>query len=139
MFEKIKNAEKIIQTFNEWPSFHDAEVHRVVLDRSGSEGPTLEAQIHVFKTTNEVNASGHYVHNHDSIVTFRFTGVDLLQLDDFNRQNVLSSLDITSIDPGQHEGRLLSVRMPSIYGLDIEFECMQCEVTDVHPYDDRSS
>ncbi len=46
---KIAGAERVLDIFGAWPSFHDAEVLSLRLDRSGlSGGPELEAEIHVF-------------------------------------------------------------------------------------------
>jgi hypothetical protein len=81
-----EHAEKLTHIFGEWPSFHVAEVVCLVLDRSGSEAPTLEAQIHVFAVTSDLDANGHYVLANHTLVTLRFTKVALLELGGFNRR-----------------------------------------------------
>ena len=45
----FENEEKLIDIFGYWPSFHDAEILRIRLDRAGSDGPSLTADIHVFE------------------------------------------------------------------------------------------
>lgn len=52
----VENAAALEAIFGRWPSFHDAEVLRVALDRSGDDGPTLELVVHVFVMTGEVDA-----------------------------------------------------------------------------------
>ncbi len=131
----IENAGSLEVVFGRCPSFHDAEVLRVVLDRSGDDGPTLEAAIHVFEMTSEVDSRGYYVLRHHTEVVFRFTGVVLSRLQWFNHQNVLSSLEISELDPRDHEGRAFRVEMPSSYGLEAEFDCKRVVVASVRPYE----
>jgi hypothetical protein len=119
----VGNAESLSRIFGRWPSFHDAEVVRVTLDRTGDDGPTLEAVIHVFESTGVVDSTGHYVLANHTEVTFRFLDVAECSLEGFNHQNVLASLEITEIDPSEHEGRQLRIELPSLYGLDATFEC----------------
>lgn len=132
---KIENAESLEFVFGRWPSFHDAEVLRVVLDRSGEDGPTLEAAIHVFEMTSEVDSRGYYVLRHHTEVVLRFTGVVLSRLQWFNHQNVLSSLEISELEPHEHEGTRFHVEMPSSYGLEAEFDCKRVVVASVRPYE----
>lgn len=131
----IENAESLEFVFGRWPSFHDAEVLRVVLDRSGEDGPTLEAAIHVFEMTSEVDSGGYYILRHHTEVILRFTDVALSRLQWFNQQNVLSSLEITELNPSEHEGRAFHVEMPSSYGLEAEFECKNMVVASVRSYE----
>jgi hypothetical protein len=130
----IGNAELVTGIFGRWPSFHDAEVLRVTLDRSGTEAPTLEAVVHVFHMTDEVGPGGFFVLENHTLVTLRFLGVELEEITGLNRQNVLQQMKISPIDPARHRGRGLSVKMNSSYGLDASFECTRCEVTDARPY-----
>ena len=130
----IEHAEKLTHIFGEWPSFHDAEVVCLILDRSGPEAPTLEAQIHVFAVTSDLDATGHYVLANHTLITLRFTEVALLGLDGFNRQNVLFELLITDLAPSTHDGRRLLVKMDASYGIGAAFECVRAVVTDVRPY-----
>jgi Immunity protein 50 len=133
----FENSATIESIFGRWPSFHDAEVLRVVLDRSGDEGPTLEAAIHVFEMTSDVDPRGYYVLKNHTEVTLRFTDVVLTRLQWFNNQNVLSSLEISDIDPNQHDGKRFRVELPSSYGLEAEFDCKRAIVVEVRPYRPR--
>src|SRR5262245_26846346 len=114
---EFENAEELLSIFGGWPSFHDAEVLRVSLDRSGSEGPTLEAVIHVFEMTSEVDSKGFYVLTNHTEVSLKFTEVSLSRCQWFNHQNVLASLEVDELNPSEHEGRRFRVTMPSLYGL----------------------
>ena len=61
MVDLVGAAERLTRIFGDWPSFHDAEVTRLVLDRSGPDGLTLDLEIHVFEATSEVDPAGFYV------------------------------------------------------------------------------
>src|SRR6266550_5444997 len=98
----IEHSDKLTGIFGRWPSFHDAEVLRLALDRTGPEGPTLDVQIHVFAATSEVDSTGHYVLKNHTLVTLRFTEVAVENLQWFNKQNVLFELAIVDIDPDAH-------------------------------------
>ena len=131
----IEHRDRLTSIFGQWPSFHDAEVIRLVLDRAGPEAPTLETQIHVFAATPEVDSTGHHVLTKHMLVTLRFTDVDLESLDSFNEQNVLFELSFSSIPPVEHEGRGIRVEMASSFGLAAAFECKRAIVTGVEPYE----
>jgi hypothetical protein len=129
-----ENATQLESIFGRWPSFHDAEVLRLSLDRSGEDGPTLDVVIHVFEMTSEVDAKGFYILKKHTEVTFRFTHIVLLQMQWFNDQNVLSSLEVAELDATANEGRRFRVAMRSSWGLEAEFECQRAIVLNVRPF-----
>ena len=93
--DKIRNSNLLTEIFGEWPSFHDAQVLKIVLDRAPSGefcGPALEAYIHVFEITSEVDKDGFYKLTNHTHVELAFLEIDELSLEDFNHQNVLNSL-----------------------------------------------
>jgi hypothetical protein len=133
--ELITGADRVTQIFGDWPSFHDAEVLRLVLDRSEPDGPILEIQIHAFEPTSEVAPSGYYVLKNHTLISMRFKGICLQEIKWFNHQNVLMSLDIFPINPEDNEGLRIGVEMLSSYGMEAKFQCVGCEVTDVQPFE----
>jgi hypothetical protein len=132
--EGIENAEALSDVFGYWPSFHDAEVVRIALDRSGPQGPTLDAAIHVFHMTSDVDASGHFVLTHHTLVVLRFTKIVLRDLHGFNSQNSLSGLNIVAIDPTQNEGRRYGVGWDANWGIEADFDCQSITVVSVEPF-----
>jgi hypothetical protein len=131
----VENAGALSQVFGEWPSFHDAEVHTMLLDRSGAHGASLEAQVHVFRMTDEVDAQGFYVLTHHSLVGLRFDDISLVQLRWFNTQNALSDLLLEAVDPQANEGgRRYRVRFGSAWGVEAELLCNRIAVTSVEPF-----
>ena len=131
---QIQNSLDIEKIFGGWPSFHDAEVLRLTLERSGADGPTMETIIHVFEATKEIDSQGYYITKNHVDVTLTFINVEAIRLEGFNHQNVLMSVEVAESDPIQQEGRRWHVRMPSIYGLDAEFNCDSVIVSKVQPH-----
>src|SRR5437899_3230604 len=83
----IRGAEKVIAIFTHWPSFHDAEIKWLRLDRrdiEGGAGPVLEFAIHSFEMTDQIAPSGYYVLRKHTLVHFRFREVSDLRIEEFN-------------------------------------------------------
>ena len=132
--EWVENSAALTRIFGEWPSFHDAEVLTMNLDRSGRDGPSLEACIHVFRMTSDVDERGHYVLTHHTLVTLRFTNIVLRQLHWFNSQNVLSNLLITEMLAGSSEERRFGVHFDSSWGVEAELFCDRITVASAEPF-----
>jgi hypothetical protein len=134
--ERIPGAERLVAVFGYWPSFHDAEVLWLRLDRrpQGEDyGPTLETLIHTFEITPEVGADGFYVQRHHVLVHLRFREVAELRLDGFNHQNALAMLTLTDLRDRQLERVLWEVEFDPAYGLGASFQCRAVEVVSVVP------
>lgn len=58
---------ELVEWFGSWPSFHDAEVTRIHLNRFG---PSY-VDVHVFRMTTDLTATGHYRCDMHAVVTFR--------------------------------------------------------------------
>jgi hypothetical protein len=130
----MQHSSDLESIFGRWPSFHDAEVIRVTLDRSGADGPKMEVVIHVFEATKEVDSRGYFVSKNHIDVTLTFTKVDLVRLDGFNHQNVISCLSIEKVNPLQHDGKSCHVEIPSIYGVDTELYCDRVIVSNIQEH-----
>jgi len=66
-----EHASNLESVFGRWPPFHDAEVPRLSLDRSGDEGPTLDVVVHASEMTTAIDAKGYYVLKSNTEVSFR--------------------------------------------------------------------
>jgi hypothetical protein len=92
----IVNPEAIVSAFGFWPSFHDAEVHRVLLDRgSADERPSITLVLHAFAGDSDVDEKRDYL-----LVTMRCLDVSVSELRDLGPQNVLSRLDFEPVAEG---------------------------------------
>src|SRR5262249_21269440 len=99
MFEapEIPGATHVIAWFGYWPTFHDAEVLSITLDRLLG----CRVAIHVFEMTPEVDSRGHYASAKHAVVTFCLEGfpqgqygITNTRIESFNHQNVLSGVSV---------------------------------------------
>ena len=126
--EAIANSHRVIEVFGERPSFHDAEILSIRLDRRG---PSLEAVIYVH-SIGPLNAdTGYFELLHKSIVTMKFDRIILHEVGDFNHQNVIFGLHIEHVTAGS---RKFDVRAEPCYGGDFHLECDAISVVDVKPW-----
>ena len=91
------------------PSFHDAEVVEVLLERRDSR---CRLKIHGFEITSDLDEKGYFKSIRHAVVTFHLDRVSALELADFNHQNVIDRLSLTQTAAG---GFLL--QMEPCYGL----------------------
>lgn len=92
----VKGGATVVAHFGVWPTFHDAEIVRVHLERVG----VCSLSIHTFNTTSIVNEAGHFKTKDHGVVTFDFEGIRELQLSHFNEQNVIFGLSISRESDG---------------------------------------
>jgi hypothetical protein len=133
----IENTEAVTEIFGHWPSFHDAEVVSIHLNRHGHgafRGPTVEATIHVFEMTNEIDERGLYVCRHHTLVKLRFAQADNIRIDDFNIQNALSGIKIVDISARQLEDVKFEVQFDPSFGASMDFVCKAVSVISVEPW-----
>jgi hypothetical protein len=79
------------------PSFHDAEILSLELDRKGA---TCRIRVHTWEMTREVDEAGYYKNVKDVMVSFELSGVTELSLEGFNHQNVVFGLYVERSDDG---------------------------------------
>ena len=107
----VAGAEKVEELFGGWPRFHDAEVLRIALDR---EGPTMETVLRAFGPAGICT------------VTLVASGVDEVDLNGFNHQNVLADL---SLDTLERAGAIrLCVGLEGVFGVRGSFLCDRLSV-----------
>lgn len=94
--EQIPGSADLIAWFGFWPSFHDAEVLRIHLNRCGES----TVVIHTWQRTDEVDARGYFVLTKHVVVTFVLEAILKVELEDFNHQNVISGLSLEVIASG---------------------------------------
>jgi hypothetical protein len=137
-YEFIDDHGKVLAHFGRWPSFHDGEVHRLVLDRTqrGPDGhfiPAVEIHLRGWIMTPQVTDAGFYKLEHDSVVHFRFEEVSDLELDGLNHQNVLSCLALELLYDSQTQSAGLQVELEHCYGLSGSFRAKRARVLSITP------
>jgi hypothetical protein len=141
--EFIEGHEKVLALFGQWPSFHDGEVHRLVLDRmrrntSGSYIPSIEIHLRGWIMTPEVTDAGFYKQEHDSVVHFQFEDVYDLELAGFNHQNVLSCLNLAMVLDQATKTEALHIELEDCYGLSGSFKARKGAILSVVPFVKRA-
>ena len=95
-FEQIPGSADLIAWFGFWPSFHDAEVLSIHLNRRGESSVVVQT----WQRTDEVDGRGHFVLTKHVVVTFLLEGTLNIKLEGFNHQNVISGLSLDATASG---------------------------------------
>ncbi len=128
--QAIENYLALSQKFEGWPSFHDSEIHSLLLDRNGPDGPYIEMRIHVFTTKPDVDSEGRYIFDKQAIVTMRFSHVESEEITGFNEQNVIFDLDMRIGEDA------IEVEISSSYGCAASFMCEHIAIKSVEDFAD---
>ena len=114
----IPGTEDIVSWFDYWPSFHDAEVISITLDRSNESRIVIHTWESTAWTTREVDPNGYFLRKKEAIITFLFDGFPLdsqgitnVHVEWFNHQNVLSGLSVIRKPDGYE------IELNGIYGV----------------------
>ena len=84
---EIAGAEKILEQFGRFPTFHDAEVLKIVLERDHL-SVSLRLLVPEYKDR---------IQTGNVEVELRFLDVEKLKIEDFNYQNVIGSLTFREV------------------------------------------
>ena len=98
---EIVGSERLTSIFGGWPSFHDAEVTEIHLDRgevnqdtATFEFPVLTIKLVLWNLTSRVNANGYLETEHHTLAILQFSDVENLAMSGFNHQNAIMGLQI---------------------------------------------
>ena len=136
----IPGAERLVRVFGRWPSFHDAEVVDLRLERRGRddfEGPVLLARFHLFRGRKDPSRAGGVRWEDHTLATLRFGCVHHLSIAGFNHQNAILDLHIETLEAGAHPASpslpAYRVAFEPSFGVGASFLCASVEVVDVAP------
>lgn len=133
----IDGAQLVVEWFGHWPTFHDAQVVQLVLDRGGvgeNAGPTLTLAVYAYLAGPGVEPNGTYVLSKECLVTFEFRRMAQLELSEFNDQNALWELAIMDRTRDQLEWAKFEVVLASSHGVGGRFSCNDAVVRRVEPW-----
>ena len=139
-YEVIGNHELVLDIFGRWPTFHDGEIYRLVLDRTrrrsdGSYYPSIELLVRGWNLTSEVTVAGLYKQENDSLVHILFEEVSDVELDGLNHQNVVSGIEVELVPvSAQADVQQLAIVLEHCYGLSGSFKAAKAQVLSVVPY-----
>ena len=102
---EIYGGELVTGIFGHWPSFHDAEVVRMSLERTAKyqAGPLLLADVHTFEMTSDIDAQGR--------ITFK------------------------EIAPSAFPEPSYEIVFEGVHGVSTSFRCREVMVVGVQPWD----
>jgi hypothetical protein len=126
----------VTSRFGEWPSFHDAEIVRLHLDRNNGlepSGPILTLWIYVFKSQFPPDDPNRL----DSLLELKFQDIDRFQMSEFNHQNAISSFEVEEIYSERLLRLIHSVTIKPGFGISCAFECGLMEVVSINSYNTR--
>ena len=143
-YEKIEGFDKVVQVFGYWPSFHDAEILIFNLSRSsgsddGYNSPAIEFVVHGWEMTSEVTSGGFYKLQKHHIVHFRFYDIFDLEIEGFNHQNAIMSLEIELLPENENGVSNLYIVLDPAYGLGAEFKSSKGEVLSIVACDENGN
>src|SRR6185312_4118984 len=121
-----------------WPTFHDAQVVQLVLDRGGvgeNAGPTLTLTVYAYLAGPGVEPNGTYVLSKECVVTFEVRRIAQVELSEFNDQNALWELAIMDRTRDQLEWVKFEVVLASSHGVGGRFSCHDAVVCSVEPWE----
>lgn len=118
IYKDIPGGPELLAWFGQEPTFHDAEILGLSLNRSG----VSELKVHGWINTGEISQDRHFVLAKHAVVTFRLEKIMDLQLDGFSAQNVISGLELGY---ATDRGRSNCYSLPQDTH-DIEIELMPC-------------
>lgn len=141
-YKIIENYELVVDSYGYWPSFNDAEIHWLKLERlnetyKGYFSPDIEFCIHGWEMTSEVTEDGYYKLQKHHLVHFRFEDIFDLEVDGFNHQNAILGLEVLA-EPETETGIIpLKVVFDPAHGLGGEFKAYKGIVSEVTPCDEN--
>jgi hypothetical protein len=90
LIQSVPGAQQLFDWFGYWPSFHDAEVLSVELNRTGAS----KVRVHTFQITREVDTRFFSICDKHCVVTFVLDEITGVELAHFNYQNALQGLGL---------------------------------------------
>ena len=132
----VKNYQTVIDKFGYWPTFHDAEIKRVLMgafkkENEGYVCPFIEIDVYCFEMTSEIDRKGFFKLKKHSLVTFRFEDVYDVELEGFNHQNATLSIEFTVLEKNERGFVPIFIEIDPAYGLGGEFKAFKAEVVNV--------
>jgi hypothetical protein len=137
-FKLIENYEVVIDAFGYWPSFHDAEIHWLKLERltesyQGYFCPNIEFAIHCWEMTSETTEDGYFKLQKLHLVHFKFEDIYDMELDGFNHQNALLGLNISAEQIAETGNIPIKIELDPAYGLGGEFKAHKGTISGISP------
>jgi len=143
VMSRVRGASRLIDVYGDWPSFEDAEIVSVALDRGNHQEvvvtgnwaarvpPSLTAKVIVF------DARYGDVHKRKyRLVTLRFIGITQFNMELFGYQNPVMGIGLREEPSDIGAGPYIHVEWGgTIMGHEADFLCESIDVQSVEPFD----
>jgi hypothetical protein len=136
----IESGEALTRFFGRWPSFHDAEILEVHLDRGHVEPeknlyefPSLTLKIHLWEMTKEVDHNGYFILRNHTLATLKLSDLDRLNLVGFNHQNAIMEMEIHRRERTDGPSPYFEVEIVPAFGFAASFICLHVTVVEAMP------
>jgi hypothetical protein len=129
--QKIVGYQQVIDLYGHWPSFHDAEVISLKLNRNSDsefDGPTIQFEIHTFTMTGETDESGHFKCINHAVIEVKLDGVESSNIEGFNHQNAMDALSIEESKGDGEYGVRFIIEFEPAFGMSAEIICRRIEI-----------
>ncbi len=130
---EFANSERIREFYDGWPTFHDAEVIEIMLNRElgyDFSGPKLQMVLFVFSDLKK----GQPKTRQTTKITLLFENVELNYLEDFNHQNAMADFMMTKGYSEQYRQDRYEIQFGEI-GAKIKFTCLKISVLSIEPHE----
>jgi hypothetical protein len=134
IYSSIPGGPDLLGWFGRVPSFHDAEIVSLNLQRRAPS----QLAVHAWNTTGEVDARGYFILDRHAVVTFTIEDIVDLELASFSQQNVLFGLHLRRAPAHPDRGRFnfldpspddYEIELEPCYGLHGIIRCRRVSVT----------
>lgn len=137
-FTHIENHELVVEVFGYWPSFHDAEILWLKMERVEGTyqdyiSPNIEFVIHVWEMTKETTENGFLKLQKHHLIHFKFEDIYDVELGGFNNQNALFELKINEKSKNESGIIPLQIILDPAYGLGGEFKSYKGSILGITP------
>ena len=123
----LENSQSVIAHFGGWPSFHDANV--ISYEAPPQDGAGLGFTLHAWTMTSEVDPNGYYVSKDHALVSFRFSGLTEVEMDQFSSANILFGMNVRRVEGSDK----LHVDLDSVMDMSGEFRAENGAILSVVP------
>jgi hypothetical protein len=132
--EHISGTDQVVESLGYWPSFHDAEVISFSAERAlpfnhNETVARLAVHVRQYKTVGAGTSNYEQVLYKSVLIKFSFKGACELDICDFNHQNVIDAINVTSIESNDLANLLVSIL--SIWGFGGTLRCQSAEVESI--------
>ena len=138
----LENHGLLTDIYGYWPSFHDAEVHSISMDRDqilfdDVSDVRIGMVVHYFEMTREVKDNGCFGLIKHHLIQFEFSNVGDITLSGFNHQNAIYGLLFEAQPEDAAGNTFFKVVLEAAHGVEGSFVPQTGKIVAVTPCDEN--